>query len=118
VDRVGLPAVVLLRGIVLDVGAGSAAEPIGRRIHRGRKDLRNVREGFRMRFALGAPVLLFLSAPLYAQPSGGPYGPIQQTYEIPQATHVYYVAPDGRADAPGTTLAQPTTLEAAIAQEA
>ena len=61
--------------------------------------------------------LLFLLAPLSgrAQPSGGPYGPIPQTYPVPaKAAHVYYVAPDGKADAAGTTLAEPTTLEAAI----
>ena len=29
---------------------------------------------------------------------------------------MYYVAPDGRADAPGTSLAEPTTLESAIAR--
>ena len=52
-----------------------------------------------------------------AQPSGGPYGPIAQTYEVPRdAAHVYYVAPDGKADATGTTLAEPTTLESAIAR--
>ena len=60
-------------------------------------------------------IMLLTAAPLAAQPSGGPYGPIQQTYEAPAAPHVYYVAPDGRSDAPGT-LAQPTTLESAIAQ--
>lgn len=58
---------------------------------------------------------LFLAASLvFAQPSGGPYGPIDQSYEIPKAAHVYYVAPDGKADAAGTELAAPTTLEAAI----
>src|SRR5664280_812852 len=52
-----------------------------------------------------------------AQPSGGPYGPIPQTYDLPRtAAHVFYVAPDGKADAPGTTLAQPTTIEAAVAR--
>jgi Right handed beta helix region len=56
---------------------------------------------------------LLASSPAGAQPSGGPYGPIDQTYEVPKAAHVYYVAPDGQADAPGT-VAQPTTLEAAI----
>ena len=50
-----------------------------------------------------------------AQPSGGPYGPVQQTYELPTAKRIFFVAPDGKADAPGTALAQPTTLEAAIA---
>jgi hypothetical protein len=62
-------------------------------------------------------LLLLAAAPGQAQPSGGPYGPIPQTYELPKtAAHVYYVAPDGRVDAPGTTLAQPTTLEEAIAR--
>jgi hypothetical protein len=51
-----------------------------------------------------------------AQPSGGPYGPIDRNYEIPKAAHVYYVAPDGKAAAPGTSLARPTTIEAAIAK--
>lgn len=49
-----------------------------------------------------------------AQPSGGPYGPVQLRYEIPAANHVYYVAPDGRADASGASIKQPTTLETAI----
>jgi hypothetical protein len=61
-------------------------------------------------------LLLVLGAlPVRAQPSGGPYGPIPQTYALPdKAVHIYYVAPDGRAEAPGTTLAEPTSLEAAI----
>lgn len=67
---------------------------------------------------LGGCLPLFLAVgllPAQAQPSGGPYGPIQQTYELPaDAAHIYYVAPDGQADASGTALAQPTTLEAAI----
>lgn len=50
-----------------------------------------------------------------AQPSGGPYGPIQQAYTVPdKAAHVYYVAPDGKADATGTTLSEPTTIESAM----
>ncbi|QOY88687.1 right-handed parallel beta-helix repeat-containing protein [Paludibaculum fermentans] len=63
---------------------------------------------------------LFLSSFLllavlgYAQPSGGPYGPIDQRYEIPKAAHVFYVAPNGVAESPGTDLAQPTTLESAM----
>jgi parallel beta-helix repeat protein len=52
-----------------------------------------------------------------AQPSGGPYGPIQQNYVVPKnAAHVYYVSPDGETNAPGAILAQPTTLESAIAR--
>jgi hypothetical protein len=61
-------------------------------------------------------VTLLAAAPIAAQPSGGPYGPIQQRYEVPKAAHVYYVAPDGRTDATGTSLEQPTTFESAIAR--
>ena len=66
------------------------------------------------RHCLSLSFLLFAAAPGYTQPSGGPYGPVDQRYEIPKAAHVYYVAADGKADSPGTTLEQPTTLEAAI----
>jgi hypothetical protein len=60
-------------------------------------------------------VNLWNSGPVSAQPSGGPYGPIQQQYELPQdAKHVYYVAPDGSQDAAGNAVERPTTLEAAI----
>jgi hypothetical protein len=62
------------------------------------------------------PVLLGW-LPVNAQPSGGPYGPIPQNYELPRgAGHVYYVAPDGNSDATGATLAEPTTIESAIAR--
>ncbi len=62
-------------------------------------------------------VLLLMGVPVQAQPSGGPYGPVQQTYAVPAgAVHVYYAAPDGKADATGTTLEQPTTLETAISK--
>jgi hypothetical protein len=61
--------------------------------------------------------LVLLGLPLQAQPSGGPYGPLQQSYEVPaNANHVYYVAPDGKEEAAGTSLQQPTTLETAIAR--
>jgi hypothetical protein len=66
------------------------------------------------RYCLLLSSLLFAAAPAYAQPSGGPYGPVDRRYEIPKAAHVYYVAPGGKADSPGTALEQPTTLEAAI----
>ena len=50
-----------------------------------------------------------------AQPSGGPYGPIQQTYQLPsKAGKIFYVAPDGKTEASGEMLNKPTTLEAAI----
>src|SRR5512139_3289874 len=67
------------------------------------------------------PLLLALACasaaapPLLAQPSGGPYGPIPRRYEVPRdAPHVYYVAPDGKPEAPGTAPDRPTSIEAAI----
>jgi hypothetical protein len=71
-----------------------------------------------MKARLGLLLLVLLLAagrqPALAQPSGGPYGPVPQTYSPPaNAAHVYYVSPEGSAGAPGT-LAAPTTLEAAI----
>lgn len=59
--------------------------------------------------------LTLLCSILSAQPSGGPYGPIRQTYKVPSnAGKVYYVAVDGKETQSGETLAQPTTIEAAI----
>jgi len=59
--------------------------------------------------------LALVPAAAHAQPSGGPYGPVAQVYEVPKAAaHVYYVAPDGKAEAPGTSLDAPSTLEAVI----
>jgi hypothetical protein len=58
---------------------------------------------------------IFSSLPAMAQPSGGPYGPIWQTYDLPKVPgDIYYVAPDGKADESGTTLAKPTTITVAI----
>ena len=59
-------------------------------------------------------LLLFSTVLASAQPSGGPYGPIDQRYEVPKAAHIFYVAPDGKTDASGASLDQPTTIEAAI----
>lgn len=68
-------------------------------------------------FVCAFTALVLLGLPVQAQPSGGPYGPIQQTYETPAgAAHIYYVAPDAKEDAAGTSLEQPTTLETAIAK--
>jgi hypothetical protein len=54
---------------------------------------------------------------LRAQPSGGPYGPQSQRYEIPAgAKSVIYVAPDAKAGATGASLDAPTTIESAIAR--
>ncbi len=74
--------------------------------------------GTRLRPATRCGLVLLLLVvgprPGRAQPTGGPYGPIPQSYELPKAAHVYYVAPGGKAEAAGSTLAEPTTLEAAF----
>ncbi len=74
----------------------------------------------RFRLSFTFPLCLFalalLAGAAQAQPSGGPYGPIPQSYAVPGTGTVYYVAPDGVAASPGTTLAQPTTIESAIAR--
>jgi len=68
-------------------------------------------------FRLPVIVALAFAPTLHAQPSGGPYGPQAQTYEVPKdAAHIYYVAPDGRPDATGATLEAPTTIESALAR--
>src|SRR4030042_1108682 len=63
-------------------------------------------------------VVLFSLLPtlsVMAQPSGGPYGPVRQTYQLPKVDgKIYYVAPDGKKEASGETLAVPTTIETAI----
>jgi hypothetical protein len=63
---------------------------------------------------LGLVAAQVLTATAVAQPSGGPYGPVPQRYAVPKAPHVYFVAPDGKADASGTSVNEPTTLEAAV----
>ena len=77
----------------------------------GKSDLKD----FSMRIGFHSCLPLLFSAGLaYSQPSGGPYGPIDQHYEIPKTGTVYFVAPDGKSDAAGTDLDHPTTLEAAF----
>jgi hypothetical protein len=52
---------------------------------------------------------------LFAQPSGGPYGPVQQYYELPDLQgSVYYVSPNGSTNAAGLSPDEPTTIESAI----
>jgi parallel beta-helix repeat protein len=63
------------------------------------------------------PVVLLVSGFIFAdaQPSGGPYGPINQAYVLPVGSgKIYFVAPDGNAQLPGDQPAQPTTIENAI----
>jgi hypothetical protein len=65
-------------------------------------------------YALAIAILSNTEAAL-GQPSGGPYGPTQQAYAIPpDASHVYYVAPDGKEAAEGATIDDATTIEAAF----
>jgi len=61
-------------------------------------------------------LLSFLfSLSVIAQPSGGPYGPVRQTWQLPKTEgKIYYVAPDGKKEATGETLSSPTTIEEAI----
>lgn len=66
--------------------------------------------------ALGLLAAQLLATAAGAQPSGGPYGPVPQRYEVPKAAHVYFVAPDGKAAASGASIAEPTSIEAAIAR--
>lgn len=64
-------------------------------------------------------VVLLVSGSFYAdaQPSGGPYGPVNQTYELPKVTgKIYYVAPEGKAGVQGDQLTQPTSIESALAK--
>jgi hypothetical protein len=59
--------------------------------------------------------LLIGTLSVQAQPSGGPYGPIWQKYDLPKIEgQIYYVAADGKAEESGTSLEKPTTLSAAI----
>ncbi len=66
--------------------------------------------------ALGLLALHLLSTVAIAQPSGGPYGPVPQRYAVPKAAHVYFVAPDAKAEASGASIGEPTTIETAIAR--
>ena len=59
--------------------------------------------------------ILVLVSYLNAQPSGGPYGPVQQYYELPDVPGtIYYVSPDGKPSASGKTVDTPTTIESVI----
>lgn len=59
--------------------------------------------------------IFLISFALTAQPSGGPYGPVRQTWQIPKTEgKVYFVAPDGKKEATGASLSEPTTIEEAF----
>jgi hypothetical protein len=57
---------------------------------------------------------LFASQPAVSAPSGGPYGPVERFYEVPEDGTVYFVATDGDPRARGDNIDRPTTIEAAI----
>ncbi len=62
-------------------------------------------------FVFGLAIVM----PAFSQPSGGPYGPVRQSYELPVVNgRIYYVAPDGKTENNGEALASPTTIEKAI----
>jgi hypothetical protein len=74
----------------------------------------SVKPNYFSAFALSIVVLAFCGG-VQAQPSGGPYGPSQKTYAVPEDSgHVYYVAPDGKKEAQGESVDAPTTIETAI----
>lgn len=61
--------------------------------------------------------LMIMIIDLIAQPSGGPYGPIQLYYDLPDVSGtIYYVSPDGKKENSGETLENPISIEAAIEQ--
>jgi hypothetical protein len=67
--------------------------------------------------ALLTAILLLAALPACAQPSGGSNGPMHRTYEqLAGAKHVFYVAPDGKADAAGTEQAPLASLADAAAK--
>ncbi len=66
------------------------------------------------RFSLLALGLCCLGAPLKGQPSGGPYGPLHQSYDLPEKGDILYVAPGGEPQALGKDIGRPTTLQAAV----
>jgi hypothetical protein len=52
-----------------------------------------------------------------AAPSGGPYGPRHLSYEVPgDASRVIFVSPEGDTSASGASIAEPTSIEKAIAK--
>lgn len=60
-------------------------------------------------------VVVLINIPAISQPSGGPYGPLKQTFELPKVTgKLFYVAPDAKADDAGDQLSSPTSVEAAL----
>ena len=70
-------------------------------------------------FGLIFILLTSMVSPLhsFSQPGDGPYGPVRQSYGLPQISgNIIFVSPDGRKDTDGSNIDSPTTLEAAISR--
>lgn len=67
-------------------------------------------------FKIGSVLLIILFFNhVNAQPSGGPYGPVQQNYNLPIVTgKIFYVATNGKFENSGESFSSPTTIEAAV----
>jgi parallel beta-helix repeat protein len=58
---------------------------------------------------------MIFTFPLNAAPSGGPYGPLRQNYDLPDVKgKIYYVASDGKTENKGEKPDKPTTFKKAI----
>ncbi len=69
-----------------------------------------------LRWAAWAAAVWMAGLVASAQPSGGPYGPLVQSYGVPENGVNWFVAPEGRAEASGRTLEEPTSLAEAVAR--
>jgi parallel beta-helix repeat protein len=69
----------------------------------------------KVKMLLAVLTICFPGILLQAQPSGGPYGPIHKSYELPKVQgKIYYVSPDGDANSPGTDISKPTAIDVAV----
>ena len=79
------------------------------------KSYHSLKVPYMYRGACMITAFLMLTLPVVSQPSGGPYGPVRQSWPLPETNgRIFYVSPDGNGKAAGETLDIPTTIEAAI----
>lgn len=77
--------------------------------------LKNIFRDLITRLNILYPLLLLAMITLSAQPSGGPYGPVQLNYELPKVDgKIYFVSPNGKAENSGKNISSPITIESAI----
>jgi len=80
-----------------------------------KKLLQPINKKFHSKIIFSVWITSVLLSQMIAQPSGGPYGPIHQSYELPSVPgKIYYVSVDGKSDQSGEELSNPTTIESAI----